>query len=473
MNTGVHSLEISFEDIIQLQANQEIPIHETLIKIYSNFLFNYFNWQNTINDENQKNIIDSLNEHKFATIKISSFKESNFNLVICLEKVCILIISISKNSILNIIKQIKSSLIIIHSDLPEVQQSTEDSLARSEVDSFYTKFTKAIESNKFIKFTIHPVLSYLIRRFFYPTDFFKDPSFFSFQLSESKKNAFKDENNDTTPNKFLCEKIIPLRCIKSGNSTSLKLVFYLDSLYIFVMKSVSSAPSVSNNFLTNEINYFKENCSSKYLVKCYGYYKTSYNTICFLYDYMSNGSLYEYMEKRKSTISYFFSFTAILQIFIGLHYLHSKLLIHRDLKPSNILIDHDFICHIADFETVRTIRKEKDEEMTMSFASECNSSPEQIEGPENLISFPTDIFSFGYLIYFVFEHKNIFDANEINIIIDSIKQNKFPLISGIPESIQSIYRKCLSYEPTHRPTLEEIKNILFDDSNLFYFLDQS
>ena len=79
---------------------------------------------------------------------------------------------------------------------------------------------------------------------------------------------------------------------------------------------------------------------------------------------MSNDNLDRFMKKQKDQIDQTYSFLTSYRIYEGIDYLKSNSLIHRDLKPSNILIDHDFIPYISDFEFIRPINIENNDEMT-------------------------------------------------------------------------------------------------------------
>ena len=119
---------------------------------------------------------------------------------------------------------------------------------------------------------------------------------------------------------------------------------------------------------------------------------------------MCNGSLYAFIKSNKENVSKLFSFTTILRIFQGIQYLQSVSLIHRDLKPANILLDNNYLPYITDFETIRLINEEDNSSyITNDIGSPLYLSPEQNEGKN--ISFPTDIYSFGLIIYFLFEKK--------------------------------------------------------------------
>ena len=177
---------------------------------------------------------------------------------------------------------------------------------------------------------------------------------------------------------------------------------------------------------------------------------------------MSNGSLDQY-----ESINDIFPFMAMLRIAQGIKYLHSNSLIHRDIKPSNIFIDHDHIPYLSDFDTIRKI-DETTQVLTCDIGYICYTSPEQFYG--NDYSFPTDIYSFGQIIYYLFEKKdNLIEANAFNIL-DVIRNYRIPDKCRIPRSIRDIFKRCISYEAKNRPTIDEVIDYLYEDANSFYYL---
>ncbi|KAK8845104.1 hypothetical protein M9Y10_021284 [Tritrichomonas musculus] len=173
---------------------------------------------------------------------------------------------------------------------------------------------------------------------------------------------------------------------------------------------------------------------------------------------MCNGTLRDFIKQNNDKVALFVS---ISRIFRGINYLHSNSLIHRDLKPENILIDHDFLCFLGDFETIRPIddTSETQNNITSDIGSFNYASPEQLQNGK--ISFPTDIYSFALIIYFILNGKD-FKQNRLE---------KIDLVKGT-ENIIEIFNSCSKEVQDERMKSDEILEKFIDDFEKFDDFEQ-
>lgn len=181
---------------------------------------------------------------------------------------------------------------------------------------------------------------------------------------------------------------------------------------------------------------------------------------------MCNGTLNSYITSSKVKKDDIYSLLTINRIFQAIDYLHCNSLINRDIKPSNILLDHDFIPFVSDFDSIRYPNQEgiskSDATITNDIGSQLYCSPEQFRGDE-FVSYPTDIYSFGLVIYFLYEKKDMhFMPNEN----EEIKQ-----ISNASENIKYLYKRCLAYQPNERIINQEIKKIINAEIDSFSYIE--
>ncbi|KAK8887411.1 Interleukin-1 receptor-associated kinase 4 [Tritrichomonas musculus] len=215
------------------------------------------------------------------------------------------------------------------------------------------------------------------------------------------------------------------------------------------MKRANYPEDISYDF-KNEIHFcshYKHRCFTPF----YGFSKERGKIIGFLYEFMRNDSLASLSESQMINV---FMLATISRIFQGINYLHSNSLIHRDIKPSNILLNHDFVPFISDFETIRH-HIDDDETITQDIRSAFYSTPEQFKGLN--ISYPTDIYLFGLLIYFIFENDHLFSQLNSPFSLNKESYKVLPLTKGSID-MRNIYLSCVKYDPDERPNNSANKN---------------
>lgn len=221
-------------------------------------------------------------------------------------------------------------------NINKAKKSNNDEIIE-EINNFTNKFRLIIKNNSFLKKTIDPIICYMIRRFYYPSNFFKDQSIFIFDKNdenctnlihqnvrlkfedlfyeddeESLKNKIKDiqkdikermiKTNNIKPKLYQFQKddVITLRNIKSSHNSRIYLVLHLKSFYIFVLKEYLVAIDEENN---NEYK-FVSNYTHRCLTQFYGLLKDNDKTIGFVYEFMCNKTLDDYYISNKDKINF-------------------------------------------------------------------------------------------------------------------------------------------------------------------------
>ena len=131
------------------------------------------------------------------------------------------------------------------------------------------------------------------------------------------------------------------------------------------------------------------------------------------------------------------------------------------------MIDHDFVPYISVFETIRTIDYENIDQtfFTGDIESPLYSSPELNNGKN--ISYKSDIYQFGLIIFFLFEK---YDMKSKLTDIERKEYKCLPMTKG-PTSIQNLYQQCVKYDQNNRPTLCEIISVLIREFSSFSHLE--
>ena len=509
--------QITFINIPAKYETEKNSIHDkALSNYYSLFTFLYLpislntNKNHFFEEENDKLEIflcDYIKKFKFFTYDISideinpneeNLLDKKVDAIICVENECIIIDKINEDIFLRVLNELKKEQIsMISTDLRSQLKDINEINSNEEVNSFCNYFQSEIINNFFVRLTIRSISCFLIRRFFYPSEFFTDKSFFNFEnenhskeldtkakiykllFTNSTDSISRDEmkhdlhsikreikaiiNNGNQKQDFQESDFIKLRTIISNEKANYYLAFHIKSHHTFMMKKINFSGN-NDTIFKREID-FCNNCSHRCLMHFYGFLKKEKKIIGFIYQYLSNGPLNFFYESHQNQIDDIYSIMSIIRIFQGIEYLHKNLYIYRDLKPYNILLDNDYIPYITDFDAIRHPLNDQDvnfAEMTNDLGSSLYMSPEQYEGKN--ISYPTDIFSFGLLAYFLLEKKDVCDRDEIL----KNKELSFKIAS---KNMQRLIESCIKLKQSERPTIKKVKTFLLKEFILRYYIE--
>ena len=164
----------------------------------------------------------------------------------------------------------------------------------------------------------------------------------------------------------------------------------------------------------------------------------------------------------------------IEQIARALAYAHAHGVAHRDIKPENILVGPYGEVLLLDWGLAKVWSKDgttsdddvvagtsiTDSDKTMTGHGKlqgtlCYMSPEQITRDPN-ISFSTDIYSLGSVLYEVLTGKPPFDSDMTYEILDMV-QNQQPAKPSeiskypVPKILEKLCLNCLNKDPANRP----------------------
>ncbi len=173
----------------------------------------------------------------------------------------------------------------------------------------------------------------------------------------------------------------------------------------------------------------------------------------------------------------------IVQIAHALAYAHTHGVAHRDIKPENILVGPYSEVLLMDWGLAKVWRRdgsayEEPHEQVAVIDSDksitghgklqgtlCYMSPEQIRRDPD-ISFSTDIYSLGSVLYELLTGQTPFDSDKTYELLDMV-ENKEPAKPSevsrypVPKILGKLCMRCLEKDPAARPqTMTEVIRIL-------------
>ncbi|EGW35058.1 uncharacterized protein SPAPADRAFT_48109 [Spathaspora passalidarum NRRL Y-27907] len=192
----------------------------------------------------------------------------------------------------------------------------------------------------------------------------------------------------------------------------------------------------------------------------------------------------------------------LLQIAKGLHFLHSYCsIIHLNLQPESVFVNSQGDWKLGGFRFLQNLNEISPSErenfyiMNSSFVPFANlnlnfTAPELIIDSHTNLSFANDIWSFGNLIYYLYnDHDLLINCFDLNSISDYKQEfRKFEMkfynhkpselkymLKNIPEKLYPIFPQLLARYPNDRLTLEHFIECEFFNGSIIkamWFIDE-
>ncbi|KAM0826269.1 hypothetical protein ACQ4PT_068994 [Festuca glaucescens] len=175
-------------------------------------------------------------------------------------------------------------------------------------------------------------------------------------------------------------------------------------------------------------------------------------------DFMSGGSVYDYLHKKSSSFKLPEILRVATDIAKGMNYLHQNNIIHRDLKTANLLMDENKVVKVADFGVARV--KDQSGVMTAETGTYRWMAPEVIE--HKPYDHKADIFSFGIVVWELLTGKIPYDyLTPLQAAIGVVQKGIRPTIpKDTHPKLTELLQKCWHRESDERPDFSQILEIL-------------
>lgn len=180
---------------------------------------------------------------------------------------------------------------------------------------------------------------------------------------------------------------------------------------------------------------------------------TAKPNLCILFEYMSLGSVHDYLRKAGPLC-----LSEVLRIAIdicrGMDYLHKMGLIHRDLKTANLLCDENKMVKIADFGVARVVAENGD--MTAETGTYRWMAPEVIE--HKPYDQKADVFSFGVILWELLTGLIPYsELTPLQAAVGVVQKGLRPQIpQHCPLQLVSIMGACWRQTASERPSFSEL-----------------
>ena len=174
---------------------------------------------------------------------------------------------------------------------------------------------------------------------------------------------------------------------------------------------------------------------SKILQKCYHpniiHYKELFKErkedviLNLIIEYANGGDLKNKLNEQLKGTNFFeekLLLNWLMQICLGLSYLHKRKIIHRDIKPENILLLKNGLIKITDFGLSKTFKSKKDLEKKNTLAG-TNFYISQEMKTTRIYNEKTDIYSLGQTFFRFIESKDRYSEEFIKLI-DDLRANE-------------------------------------------------
>ncbi|KAL8552983.1 hypothetical protein ACS0TY_001597 [Phlomoides rotata] len=180
--------------------------------------------------------------------------------------------------------------------------------------------------------------------------------------------------------------------------------------------------------------------------------------LCIVTEFMSGGSVYDYLHKQKGI----FKLPGLLKVGIdiskGMNYLHQNNIIHRDLKAANLLMDENEVVKVGDFGVARV--KAQTGVMTAETGTYRWMAPEIIE--HKPYDHKADVFSFGVVLWELLTGKLPYEyLTPLQAAVGVVQKGLRPSIpKHTPPKLSELLERCWHPDPTLRPDFSEVTEIL-------------
>ncbi|KAJ7901599.1 hypothetical protein B0H13DRAFT_2663935 [Mycena leptocephala] len=196
------------------------------------------------------------------------------------------------------------------------------------------------------------------------------------------------------------------------------------------------------------------------LLPFFGLYQLQ-NRLCLVSPWMENGNLQAFLRESQDSYSADRLISWILDVALGLRYLHNEHVVHGDLKAENIFVTPSLRACIADFGLSSIITTMSSLQFMSSSHAQGGTTryqaPELLRGGQNGLH--SDMYAFACVAYQLVAGKHPFwelryDSAVIKAVVDGLRPSQPTSCSGTPllDGLWILLQNCWEDLPEKRPT---------------------
>ncbi len=191
------------------------------------------------------------------------------------------------------------------------------------------------------------------------------------------------------------------------------------------------------------------------IVQLYGVCIEKDSPLCMVMEFMSNGSLYDFLH-GKSPLLWPLCMQMALDMALGLHYLHASQILHRDIKSPNVLLDKNMNAKLTDF-GLSKVKKETSSTSTMHHkvvGTALWMAPE-LMARAPAYSVQSDIFALAITFWELTSRKLPFEDTD-NAVVPTLVMNgeREAIPAHCTPGFKSIITRCWAQKANDRPGLD-------------------
>lgn len=185
------------------------------------------------------------------------------------------------------------------------------------------------------------------------------------------------------------------------------------------------------------------------VLQMFGYFEDR-NYVYLVLELCHNGELQQYLKKMHCGMSEEEASKILLQVVIGLLYLHSHGILHRDLSLGNLLLTKEMDVKIADFGLAAKLNMPSEKHYTMCGTPNYISPEIATRSPHGLES---DVWSLGCMLYTLLVGEPPFDTDHVTSTLNKVVLAEYKLPENLSAEAKDLIINLLKKNPDDRITL--------------------